>query len=144
MKNLKLIFRLSTRQSQRVKFLEIYLLSFIESIYYLESAVCIFKIITAVIICVVRKRSITGKTLVRSSHRRCSIRKGVLRNFAKFAGKHLCQGLFFNKVTGLRLATLLNKRIWGRCFPVNFAKFLKTPFLQNTSGDCFCPVTVLM
>ena len=28
-------------------------------------------------------------------------RKGVLRNFAKFAGKDLCQGLFFNKVTGL-------------------------------------------
>ena len=24
--------------------------------------------------------------------------KGVLRNFAKFTGKHLCQNLFFNKV----------------------------------------------
>ena len=24
--------------------------------------------------------------------------KGVLRNFAKFIGKHLCQSLFFNKV----------------------------------------------
>ena len=24
--------------------------------------------------------------------------KGVLRNFAKFTGKHLCQSLFFNKV----------------------------------------------
>ena len=34
----------------------------------------------------------------RSSHRRCSARKGVLRNFAKFMGKHLCQSLFFNKV----------------------------------------------
>ena len=30
-------------------------------------------------------------------------KKGVLRNFAKFTGKHLCQGLFFNKVAGLRL-----------------------------------------
>ena len=29
--------------------------------------------------------------------------KGVLRNFAKFAGKHLCQRLFFNKVAGLRI-----------------------------------------
>ena len=36
--------------------------------------------------------------LFRSSHRRCSIRKGVLRNFAKFTGKHLCQSLFFNKI----------------------------------------------
>ena len=31
----------------------------------------------------------------------------------------------------------LKKRIWHRCFPVNFAKFLRTPFLQNTSGGCF-------
>ena len=23
------------------------------------------------------------------------------------------------------------------CFPVNFAKFSRTPFLQNTSGGCF-------
>ena len=31
--------------------------------------------------------------------------------------------------------TLLKKRqIWHRCFPVNFAKFVRTPFLQNTSG----------
>ena len=31
-------------------------------------------------------------------------------------------------------ATLLKKRLWHRCFPVNFAKFLRTPFLQNSSG----------
>ena len=24
------------------------------------------------------------------------------------------------------------------CFPVNFVKFLRKTFLQNTSGDCFC------
>ena len=29
-------------------------------------------------------------------------KKGVLRNFAKFTGKQLCQRLFFNKVAGLR------------------------------------------
>ena len=52
-------------------------------------------------------------------------KKGGLRNFAKFTGKNLCQSLFFNKVAGLRL--------WHRCFPVNFAKFPRTPFLQKTS-----------
>ena len=36
----------------------------------------------------------------RSSHRGCSVKKGVLRNFAKFTGKHLCQSLFSNKVAG--------------------------------------------
>ena len=28
-------------------------------------------------------------------------------------------------------ATLFKKRLWYRCFPVNFAKFLKTPFLTE-------------
>ena len=41
----------------------------------------------------------------RSSHWRCSVRKSVLRNFAKFTGKHLWQSLFFNMFTG-----------WGDCF----------------------------
>ena len=35
----------------------------------------------------------------RSSHPEVFCKKGVLRNFAKFTGKHLCQGLFFNKET---------------------------------------------
>ena len=64
----------------------------------------------------------TGKfesTLCRSSHRRGSFKKGVLRNFAKFTGKYQWQSLFFNKVAGLRPATLLKKRLLHRCFPVN-------------------------
>ena len=39
----------------------------------------------------------------------CSMKKGVLKNFTKFTGKHLCQSLFFNKVAGLRPATLLKR-----------------------------------
>ena len=34
----------------------------------------------------------------------------------------------------LRPATLSKKTLWHGCFPVNFAKFLRTPFIQNTSG----------
>ena len=45
----------------------------------------------------------------RSSHGKCSIRKGVLRNFTKVSGKHLCQSLFFDKVASLRPATLLKR-----------------------------------
>ena len=33
--------------------------------------------------------------------------KDVLRNFAKFTGKHLCWGLFFNKLANLRPNTLV-------------------------------------
>ena len=46
----------------------------------------------------------------RSSRPEVFCKKGVLRNFAKFTGKHLYQSL------------------WYRSFPVNFVKFLKTPF----------------
>ena len=62
----------------------------------------------------------------RSSHRRrCSVRKGVPRNFAKVTGKHLYQSLFFDKET------------LAQVFPVNFAKFQRITFLQNTSERLF-------
>ena len=54
-----------------------------------------------------------------SSRPEAFCKKSVLRNFAKFSGKHLCQSLF------------LIKRLWCRCFPVNFAKFLRTPILAE-------------
>ena len=56
------------------------------------------------------------------------MKNGVLRNFTKFTGKHIFQSLRFNKVAGLRPATLLKKRLWQTCFPVNFARFLRTLF----------------
>ena len=71
---------------------------------------------------------------VRSSRLEMLCRKGVLRNFAKFTQKRLFQSLFFSKVTGLKPATLLKKRLWHRSFPVNFAKFLKTPFFTEHFG----------
>ena len=49
----------------------------------------------------------------------------------KFTGKHLFQGRFFNKVAGLRSATLLQKTLWHRCFPGNFAQFLRTTFTME-------------
>ena len=64
----------------------------------------------------------------------CSKEKPVPKNFPKFTGKKLCQSLLFNKIAGLRPATSLKRRLWHRCFLMNFAKFLRTPFLQNTSG----------
>ena len=60
-------------------------------------------------------------------------KKGVIQNLARFKWKNLCQ-IFFFFFVGLRPATLLKKRLWHRCFPVNVAKFLRAPFLQNSSG----------
>ena len=45
-------------------------------------------------------REITEVKMSRGSRPEVFSKKGVLRNFAKFTGKHLCQRLFFNKVAG--------------------------------------------
>ena len=63
----------------------------------------------------------------RTSHRRCSINIGALKNFSKFTGKHLCWSL-------LLPVTLLKRILQYRRFPVSFTKLLKTPFSQSTSG----------
>ena len=63
---------------------------------------------------------IFGMRMIRRSRPEVFCKKGVLRNFAKFKGKHLCQSLFFNKVADLH-----------RCFTVNFAKFLRTSFYKE-------------
>ena len=60
----------------------------------------------------------------RSNQRKCSLKKGVLKNFAKFTGNHLCQSLFFNKVEGLRTATLLKKTL-AEVFSYEFCEILK-------------------
>ena len=64
----------------------------------------------------------------RSSRPEVFCKRDVLRNFAKFTGKHLCERLSFKKVAGLRPATLLKKSLWHKCFPVNLATLLRTPF----------------
>ena len=66
----------------------------------------------------------------RSSHRRCSLKKGVLKNFAKFTAKHPA-GVFYTKVAGLRPETLQKKRLRHRCLTVNFGKCLRTPFFTE-------------
>ena len=43
-----------------------------------------------------------GSKFCRSSRPDVFCKKGVLANFTKFPGKHLCQILFFNKVAGHR------------------------------------------
>ena len=56
---------------------------------------------------------------------RGSLKKGVLGNFAKRTGKHLCLSLFSNKP-----AFLLKKRLWHSCFPVNFEIFFEHFFYR--------------
>ena len=70
----------------------------------------------------------------RSSRPEVFCEKGVLRNFAKFTGKRLCQSLFFNKVADLRPATLLTKTLWH-------ATLLKEALAQVFSCE-FCEISM--
>ena len=56
-------------------------------------------------------------------------KKGVLRNFAKLTGKHLWQSLFCNTVA--ESLQFIKEDTLHRGFPVNVAKFLRTPFLTK-------------
>ena len=58
-------------------------------------------------------------------------KKSIPKNFTKLTENNCARVPFFNKVAGLMPATLLKKRLWHKCFPVNPAKFLRTPILKN-------------
>ena len=47
----------------------------------------------------VKQKEETVLTENRSSHQRPLMKKGVLKNFTKFTGKHLCQNTFYLKET---------------------------------------------
>ena len=57
-----------------------------------------------------QENSCVGASFCRSSHPRCSIRKGLLINFAKFTEKHLCQSLFLIK---LQASTFFTEHLWA-------------------------------
>ena len=68
--------------------------------------------------------------IYRSSHRRFSIEKGVLKNFTKFTGKHLYPSLFFKKVGGLRPTTLLKKTL-AQVFSCEFCEIFNNTFFTR-------------
>ena len=53
-------------------------------------------------------------------------KKGVLRNFAKFTGKHPCQSLFFKKVFNF-----IEKESLTQMFSREFYKFLRTLYIKE-------------
>ena len=54
----------------------------------------------------------------------------------------MCRSLFFGKVRRCSSATSLKIRLWRRYFLVNFAKLVRTPFLQKTTGRVLLILTV--
>ena len=67
----------------------------------------------------------------RSSHRRYSIKNGVLKNFCKIRGKISVQEPFFKYSCEITPATLFKKGLWHWCFPANFDNFQKKLFTEH-------------
>ena len=85
--------------------------------------------------CKIFTKLVPSQTLLRSSHRRCSVKTGVFKNLQKFTGKHLCCSLFLIKLQVFRPATLLNSDSNTDVFLWIFTKHL---FWRTSAKDCFC------
>ena len=64
------------------------------------------------------KRNETWKALIQKQPPEVFCKKGILRNFAKFTGKHMCQ----------------KKETLAQVFSCEFCKIYKNTFSKNTSG----------
>ena len=62
--------------------------------------------------------------------------KKVFLEISKNSQENTCGRVPFLN-TCSRVPTLLKKRLWHRCFPVNFVKFLRIPFYRTSLDDCF-------
>ena len=92
--------------------------------------------------------------IFRSSLRRCSIRKGVLRNFAKFTGKHLRQSHCFKKRDsgpGVCLWILENfsdhlfyRTRLSDCFSILYCGWLYMVGINNASSQNFFKFRVIV
>ena len=71
----------------------------------------------------------TRPTIFRSNHRRCSVRKGVLRNFAKFTGKHLCQSHCATFL--IKACNFIEKETLAQVFSSEFCKISKKSFFTE-------------
>ena len=60
-----------------------------------------------------------------SNHQRCSI-KQVFLEISQNSQENICTRASF--LIKLQVCNFIRKRLWHRCFPVNFVRFLRTPF----------------
>ena len=65
--------------------------------------------------------------MTRNSRRELLCKKGVLRNFGKFTGRHLCQSLVFKA----EACNFIKTETLAQVLTVNFAKILRAPFLTE-------------
>ena len=69
-------------------------------------------------------------SLQRSSHWRCTVKKVFLK-ISQISQENVFVGVSFNKIEGLKTWNFIKKRLQGRCFPLKFARFLRTLILKK-------------
>ena len=63
-------------------------------------------------------------------------KKGILRNFAKFTGKHLCQSVFFNKTA--EASNFIQKETLAQLFSCEICEISKNTFSYRTPLVAAC------
>ena len=81
--------------------------------------------------CKIFTKLVPSQTLLRSSHRKCSVKKGVFKNLRKFTGKHLCWSLFLIKLRVFRPATLLNSDSNTQIFSCTICEIFKNTYFEE-------------
>ena len=89
-----------------------------------------------------RWESKQNECLCRSSRLMVSLKKVLWEISQNWTRWHLCRNLFFDNVKLWRSSTSLEASHDRRCFIVNFAKFVRTFFLQNTTGRLLLIIAV--
>ena len=79
--------------------------------------------------------SFFGEYLFRSSCPELCYENGVLENFIKFTGKHMCWRSCYNTIAKLRPTNLLKERLQHRCCLKNFAKLSRYLFFGIPAND---------
>ena len=79
----------------------------------------------------------------RSSRPEVFYKIGVLKNLAKFIGKHLCQSLFFNKNADV-VCNYIKKETLAQVFFCEFCEIFKNTFFYRTPSVTTSELAVIL
>ena len=82
-----------------------------------------------------RKSIVNSSYQVQKQSRKVFCKKSCSQKLRRIHRKTPMLESLFNKVADLKACNLIKIRLQHSCFPMNFAKFSRAPYLQNTYGQ---------
>ena len=79
-------------------------------------------------------------SIVRSSHSKMFLRKGVLKIYSKLTGEHPCRSAISIKLQ----SNFIESTLRHGCSPVNLLHIFRTPFPKNTPGRLFLIIAEIL